>query len=936
MKLKFWKKDSGINFLKNIKRNRIIVQLNEVFSSLATAIYVALGWLGVTGTGAAAFASVATVAAKVLIIAGSVYYSFSQAAKLKKQDRSILNSGHLVNISSIESPVPIVYGTCRLGGNIVYRGVSGSNNRYLNIVMTFSEGPVEGIAQDDTGDKIWLDDKRIQEYPSSLYYYEFYTGTPNQTVCSALQQQDSNWDDALRYTAYLYIRLTYNKDYFLSVPNITIELKGRKLYDPRSGGTSYSDNPALVTYDFLTNSRYSIGISADLFDEDYIKDLANWCDENDYHFNGVIMDQKEIIDQLEDILLNYHGACIWSSGQYKLLPYSYDTPVMSLTEDDIDADSFKINVPGIPETPNKVHIKFIDKDRNYSSQIQTIEDVDAIGIDLQERIFEFMLNGTTDIEQATKLGKYYIRRNRKNYSFSFSCHPRALALDPMDIIQVTHPLLQMEEKMMRVTQIEVLQDGRCGLVCVEEDSSIYDDTVSFKTQYFYEPPQPDPYTPPPDVTNLNVEELSVVTGIKISFTIPPSYTNWDHAEVLISDDNGITWKTITTIISNPVVYYYDVIAGNTYKIKVISYSNFNIQSLDPPTYPISITGVSGPSVSNLQATVLFKSVMLEWSQVSNPNVFNYEIWGSQTNDRSTASFLGESAGTNFVHNVNGYGITFYYWIRTKNKNGTYGPWYPANQYGGISATTVQISSNDLLNSSVLEQKLADSAVTASKIASGAVGGTHIVEAAIDTAHLKDACIQSAKIGDLQVLESKIANGAITSAKIAEAAIQSAHIEDLAVENAKINNLAVNTAKIANLAVTRGGHYYNANSVTLPLNSTDRVELASINVTTNTSGDWVLLIGFFQITQAALEVGKGDVYPIPIDFEIFYNNYNGTLISSCQCYGYYELGNPVLLGVYVPPSSGTHTFKAYARHSVAPGLREGKVGYRKLIGLAISK
>lgn len=187
-----------------------------------------------------------------------------------------------------------------------------------------------------------------------------------------------------------------------------------------------------------------------------------------------------------------------------------------------------------------------------------------------------------------------------------------------------------------------------------------------------------------------------------------------------------------------------------------------------PTSPDSLTAVGG-----------FQNIFLSWSNLDFPNLYVYEVWRSEVNDRASAVMAGEAMLTFFTDYV-GVGVTRYYWVRPRNISGIYGAWYPFSPTGGIECTTVQVTSSDLIDASIVAAKLADSAVIASKIAAGVVDGTHIANLAVDTAHIKDAAIQNAKIGDLQVLEAKIANLAVTTGKIA----------DLAVNNAKIANLAV--------------------------------------------------------------------------------------------------------------------------------------------------
>lgn len=61
------------------------------------------------------------------------------------------------------------------------------------------------------------------------------------------------------------------------IPDINVLMKGRKLYDQRTGLTAWSNNPALVIYDYLTSEMCGVPAS-DLSVSHYIA-AANACDE---------------------------------------------------------------------------------------------------------------------------------------------------------------------------------------------------------------------------------------------------------------------------------------------------------------------------------------------------------------------------------------------------------------------------------------------------------------------------------------------------------------------------------------------------------------------------------------------------------------------------------------------------------------------------------
>lgn len=295
------------------------------------------------------------------------------------------------------------------------------------------------------GDGVFAGERLIYYYKNyggttDLLYHSFHSGSANQNIDLGLQNEIKEWNEAMRYTAYSYFRLTYDTNAWKTIPDFTAVLKGRKLYDPRNGFTAFSRNPALVWLDFLSTGRYSLGVPMANIDLDSVIDVANWCDTNDYHFDGAILDRQDFLDNFEDIMMNFRAFTVWSEGVYYLKVFTDDAPATSLDENDIEIipEAFAIDVPGVPETPNKAQMTFADKDKNYSSNYGSYEDLTQIGLDGESRVKEMTLIGTNSMTQAKKLAKYCVLRNKWNMGFPVMAHPRCFELEPGDMVSVTH------------------------------------------------------------------------------------------------------------------------------------------------------------------------------------------------------------------------------------------------------------------------------------------------------------------------------------------------------------------------------------------------------------------------------------------------------------------------------------------------------------------
>jgi len=187
------------------------------------------------------------------------YGSFSSPENLETP------RGILINKSSNNAQIPVVYGQRQLGVTRVYLETSGTDNQYLYMACVLCEGEIDSIQSIKVDDKTvtWTGslthgtvrdvssgDSNFYKNSTSHIRVQAFLGLDNQVASSVLTTQ-SNWNSnyRLRGVAYLAFRFKWNQDVFGSIPDIKVTLKGRKVYDPRTATTAYSNNSALYLVD---------------------------------------------------------------------------------------------------------------------------------------------------------------------------------------------------------------------------------------------------------------------------------------------------------------------------------------------------------------------------------------------------------------------------------------------------------------------------------------------------------------------------------------------------------------------------------------------------------------------------------------------------------------------------------------------------------------
>ncbi len=346
--------------------------------------------------------------------------------------------GVLVNKFSANAHIPIVYGTRKVGGNVVFVETSGTDNEFLYMAIILSEGEIDGITkifvndnevslttpnpapisgiltdgvsvQVDSSDSNYFKAPDDDSSAESLITVEPHFGTDSQTASSLLSGL-SSWtsNHRLRGLAYLALKFKWNSDAFGSLPNVTAIVKGRKVYNPNLDGTltggsgshrkddsttwEYSDNGIYQMLDYLRNDRFGMGIADSYFDSNF----ADWqtagdvVDANITPFSGadqidlldshpVVDTSRKAIDIVADFVKGTRSYLNFTGGKYKVLVETTGSASITLTEDNIIGG---INVASKNKNSryNRVIVNFINPSKNYQSDTAQFPPVDETGL----------------------------------------------------------------------------------------------------------------------------------------------------------------------------------------------------------------------------------------------------------------------------------------------------------------------------------------------------------------------------------------------------------------------------------------------------------------------------------------------------------------------------------------------------------------------------
>ena len=414
--------------------------------------------------------------------------SFAIQALTPKPKRPALSAleGTTVMARGSNEPHQVVYGERVVSGPVLLLAASGADNEFLHIIVALAGHEVEDIGDVWLGDTL-SDDARFTGYVR----INKHLGADDQEADEDLVAEVDGWteDHRLRGIAYVYVRLKFASSVWLSgIPNIKAQVKGRKLYDPRTETTAYSANAALCQRDYLTAAFGIEESTANMHEASWIA-AANICDEEvelavggtqpRYECNGTFTLDRRPIDVMEGLLSASQGTVIYTAGQYRGYAAAYDVPdpgTPDLTADDLRGEVTLTAHAAMRDACNTIRGTFADAANYYQlTDFPPVTNAQYIAEDGgEELVREIELPYTTNAPAAQRLAKIGLERSRQK-ALNFPAKLGALRHSAWDTVPVTLPQLgaAWNGQVCRVGSLGFSPDGGIDLSLVTEDPAVY-------------------------------------------------------------------------------------------------------------------------------------------------------------------------------------------------------------------------------------------------------------------------------------------------------------------------------------------------------------------------------------------------------------------------------------------------------------------------------
>lgn len=276
-------------------------------------------------------------------------------------------------------------------------------------------------------------------------------------------------DAKLRYPMSALAAIKIDASQFSSIPTRAYHLKGRIIRVPSNYDadrrtytgtwdgtfkTAYSNNPAWVFYDILTNDRYGLGdvLDAGYIDKWSLYEIGQYCDESvptgvgsttepRFTCNCYLQSAADATAVLSDLATVFRGIVYWGNGSAIPVADMPRDPSYTYTAANVIDGKFQYQGSARSTRYTVCYVSYNDPDDMYNTKVEAVEDADGIaryGI-VATSITAFACSSRS---QAHRLGLWaLLTSQRETRSVTFSVGLDGAIATPGQVIRIADPAI---------------------------------------------------------------------------------------------------------------------------------------------------------------------------------------------------------------------------------------------------------------------------------------------------------------------------------------------------------------------------------------------------------------------------------------------------------------------------------------------------------------
>lgn len=305
-------------------------------------------------------------------------------------------------------------------------------------------------------------------------------------------------DAKFRYPLTGLVYVEFNSELFPQIPSISTKKKWKIInvpsnYNPELreyNGTwdgsfkkAWSNNPAWVLYDLITNQRYGLdqrelGIAVDKWS---LYDAGQYCDqkvpdghggtEPRYLCDVVIQSQVEAYNLVRDICSIFRGMSFWNGESLSIVIDRPREASYIFTNDNVVDGSFAYTFASEKSMYTTCNVTFDDEQNMYSQDIEGVFDLNA-SLRFGHNPTSITAIGCTRRSEANRRGRWVLKTNLRSTTVSFATGLEGMIPMIGDVVAIadnfwsSNLTLSLSGRVMEVSGLQVFThfkvDARAG------------------------------------------------------------------------------------------------------------------------------------------------------------------------------------------------------------------------------------------------------------------------------------------------------------------------------------------------------------------------------------------------------------------------------------------------------------------------------------------
>jgi hypothetical protein len=237
----------------------------------------------------------------------------------------------------------------------------------------------------------------------------------------------------------------------------------------------WTDNPAWILYDLLTNTRYGLGryLEENDINKWELYKIGRFCDAVDsngdfegvpdgrggleprYSCNIMLNSNEKVFDSVQLISKLFRGQTFFRASEVSFVDERIKSPIATFSNNNVKDGAFNYSNLRRDQQFNTAEVSYLDRFENFTPKVEVVENEE----DIRSRgVFKKRIDGlgVTSRAMARRIGQHLIYRTiQENQRVAFISGLEALLCQPGDLIIIDDDLKNEKSNFGKVLSVDV-------------------------------------------------------------------------------------------------------------------------------------------------------------------------------------------------------------------------------------------------------------------------------------------------------------------------------------------------------------------------------------------------------------------------------------------------------------------------------------------------